>query len=108
MKSAESDRVGKLRLAAIGPVPRDSTTYAEPAIGDYAERTKETIAAWRGTDGKQGGDPAKLAMALVQLAGLETPPARFAAGVDAMQTFDLLAQADAHRALSSSLSHDEL
>ena len=92
---------------------RDSTTYAEPAIDDYAERTKETVAAWKSMDGKQGGDPAKLARALVELAGLEIPPARFAAGVDAIQTFeakakDLLAQADAHRALSSSLSHDDV
>ena len=92
---------------------RDSTTYAEPAIDDYAERTKETVAAWKSMDGKQGGDPAKLARALVELAGLEIRPARFAAGVDAIQTFeakakDLLAQADAHRALSSSLSHDDV
>jgi NAD(P)-dependent dehydrogenase (short-subunit alcohol dehydrogenase family) len=92
---------------------RDSTTFADPAIDDYAERTKETVAAWKSMDGKQGGDPAKLARALVQLAGLEIPPARFAAGIDAIQTFevkarDLLAQADAHRALSSSLSHDDV
>jgi len=91
---------------------RGSTTYAEPSINDYAARTRETVAAWRGMDGKQGGDPAKLAEALVTLAGLEEPPARFAAGVDAVQTFEakakaLLAQADAHRGLSSSLSHDD-
>jgi len=89
-----------------------STTYAEPGIADYAQRTRETVAAWSGMDGKQGGDPAKLAPALVQLAGLKEPPLRFAAGVDAVQTFEskaatLLAQADAHRALSSSLSHGE-
>jgi len=90
---------------------RDSTTYAKPSIGDYTERTRETVAAWSGMDGKQGGDPAKLADALVQLAALEQPPARFAAGADAVQTFEakanaLLAHADAHRALSSSLSFD--
>jgi NAD(P)-dependent dehydrogenase (short-subunit alcohol dehydrogenase family) len=90
---------------------RDSTTYAKPSIGDYAERTKETVAAWSGMDGKQGGDPGKLADALVKLAALDEPPARFAAGADAVQTFEakakaLLAQADAHRALSSSLSFD--
>ena len=90
----------------------DSTTYAKPSIDDYAERTKETVAAWSSMDGKQGGDPAKLADALVQLAALEEPPARFAAGADAVQTFEakanaLLAQADAHRALSSSLSYDD-
>ena len=90
---------------------RDSTTYAKPSIGDYAERTKETVAAWSGMDGQQGGDPGKLADALVKLAALDEPPARFAAGADAVQTFEakataLLAQADAHRALSSTLSFD--
>jgi len=90
----------------------NSTTFARPSINDYAERTRETVSAWRGMDGKQGGDPAKLAKALVQLAALEEPPARFAAGADAIQTFEtkattLLAQANAHRELSSSLSHDD-
>lgn len=90
----------------------DSTTYAQPSIDDYAERTKEIVAAWSSMDGKQGGDPARLADALVQLAGLDEPPARFAAGADAVQTFEakantLLAQADAYRELSSSLAHDD-
>ena len=90
----------------------NSTTFARPSINDYAERTRETVSAWSGMDGKQGGDPAKLAKALVQLAALEEPPARFAAGADAIQTFEtkattLLAQANAHRELSSSLSHDD-
>ena len=89
----------------------DSTTYAEPTIDDYAERTKEIVAAWKSMDGKQGGDPAKLAEALVTLAALKEPPTRFAAGADAVQTFEakanaLLAQAQAHRELSSALAHD--
>lgn len=91
----------------------DSTTYALPSINDYAQRTRETVTAWSGMDGKQGGDPAKLADAIVQLAGLDEPPVRFAAGADAVQTFEakanaLLAQADAYRQLSSSLAHDDL
>ena len=64
-----------------------STTYAKPSIDDYAERTKETVVAWNSMNGKQGGDPAKLADAIVQLAGLRVPPIRFAAGVDAMKSF---------------------
>jgi NAD(P)-dependent dehydrogenase (short-subunit alcohol dehydrogenase family) len=88
-----------------------STQYAAASIEDYADRTAQTIAAWQGMDGKQGGDPAKLAQALVQLAALEIPPARFAAGADAVELFEtkartLLAQADAYRALSTSLAHD--
>jgi NAD(P)-dependent dehydrogenase (short-subunit alcohol dehydrogenase family) len=87
----------------------DSTIYAEPAVGGYAERTREIVAAWKAMDGKQGGDPAKLAQALVTLVGLKEPPARFAAGADAVQTFEakastLLAQAQAHRELSVSLA----
>lgn len=89
-----------------------STTFAEPSIDDYAERTRETVAAWSGMSGKQGGDPARLADAIVRLAGLEEPPARFAAGADAVQAFEakakaLLAQADAHLGLSTSLAHED-
>jgi NAD(P)-dependent dehydrogenase (short-subunit alcohol dehydrogenase family) len=91
----------------------DSTTYAKPSIDDYAERTQETVAAWNSMNGKQGGDSAKLANAIVQLAGLKEPPTRFAAGTDAVQTFEgkanaLLTQANAHRDLSSSLGLDDL
>src|ERR1700676_2515288 len=57
----------------------ESTTYAKPSIDDYAERTKETVTAWSGMNGKQGGDPAKLANAILQLAELKEPPARFSA-----------------------------
>ena len=32
----------------------DSTTYAQPEIDDYAEQTKEIVAAWKSMDGKQG------------------------------------------------------
>jgi NAD(P)-dependent dehydrogenase (short-subunit alcohol dehydrogenase family) len=89
-----------------------STTYAKPAIDDYAKQTREIIDAWSGMDGKQGGDPAKLADALVHLAGLKEPPSRFAAGADAVQTFEtkanaLLTQANAYRELSSSLAHKD-
>src|SRR4029079_7907378 len=38
----------------------DSTTYAQPTIDDYAERTREIVAAWKSMNGKQGGNPAKL------------------------------------------------
>jgi NAD(P)-dependent dehydrogenase (short-subunit alcohol dehydrogenase family) len=89
----------------------DSTTYAEPSIDDYAEQTKEIVTAWRSMDGKQGGDPAKLADTLVRLVALKEPPSRFPAGADAVQTFEtkantLLAQAQAHRDLSTSLAYD--
>jgi NAD(P)-dependent dehydrogenase (short-subunit alcohol dehydrogenase family) len=90
----------------------ESTKYAEPSIDDYAERTKQTVAAWNGMNGQQGGDPAKLANALIQLAGQDEPPLRFAAGADAVAAVEqkaqtLLAQADAYRELSSNLAHDD-
>ena len=46
----------------------ESTKFAEPSIDDYAERTEQTAVAWKGMNGQQTGDPAKLANALVQLA----------------------------------------
>jgi NAD(P)-dependent dehydrogenase (short-subunit alcohol dehydrogenase family) len=100
---------GFFRTELLSP---QSTHYAEPTIADYAQRTKQTIEAWQGMNGKQGGDPAKLADALVQLAAREQPPVRFAAGTDAVATFEkkanaLLAQAEAHRDLSTSLAHDD-
>jgi NAD(P)-dependent dehydrogenase (short-subunit alcohol dehydrogenase family) len=100
---------GFFRTELLSP---QSTQYAAPSIEDYAERTTATVEAWQGMDGKQGGDPAKLAGALVELAALAEPPVRFAAGADAVATFEqkaneLLAQADAHRKLSTSLAHDD-
>ena len=63
-------------------------------------------------NGQQGGDLAKLAAALIELAAMEDPPTRFAAGAEAVGAIeqkakDLLAQADAHRELSSSLAFDD-
>ena len=89
-----------------------STQFAEPTIADYADRTQATVDNWRSMDGQQSGDPAKLAEALVHVIALDEPPARFAAGADAVVTFErkaqeLLDQANAHRELSSSLAHDE-
>jgi NAD(P)-dependent dehydrogenase (short-subunit alcohol dehydrogenase family) len=90
----------------------ESTNYAAPSIEDYAERTTLTVAAWNAMNGQQGGDPAKLAKALVQLASRDEPPLRWVAGADAIATVeqkanDLLAQADAYRELSSNLAHDD-
>ena len=90
----------------------DSTTFAQPTVDDYAEQTKKIVASWKSVQGKQDGDPAKLAAALVKLVALTEPPVRFAAGADAVQTFEakantLLAQAQAYRELSTSLAHGD-
>jgi len=91
---------------------KESTAYADLSIDDYAERTAETRPAWEAMSGKQGGDPAKLAEALVTVVEQEQPPLRWVAGADAVETVeqkanDLLAQVDAYRDLSSSLALDE-
>jgi NAD(P)-dependent dehydrogenase (short-subunit alcohol dehydrogenase family) len=90
----------------------ESTSYAKPSIDDYAEKAKQTITAWNGMNGLQGGDPAKLAKALIQLASQDEPPLRWAAGADAVEDFEqkaqrLLAQANAYRDLSTSLALDD-
>jgi hypothetical protein len=63
-------------------------------------------------NGKQGGDPAKLAQALVTITDAGQPPFRFIAGADALaQAEEKLAerqeQINAYRELSSSLALDE-
>ena len=90
----------------------ESTKWPEASIADYASTTRETVAAWKKMNGLQGGDPAKLAEALVQLASQAETPVRWPAGADAVETLEkkaneLLAQASAHRALSSSLARDD-
>ena len=60
-------------------------------------------------NGRQGGDPVKLAQALLTITGEAQPPFRFIAGADALaQAEEKLAerrqQIDAYRDLSSSLA----
>ena len=63
-------------------------------------------------NGKQGGDPVKLADALIKLVSQDEAPVRWVAGADAVQPAgnkgrDLIASADAYRELSSSLVHND-
>ena len=91
----------------------ESTTFAELSIDDYAERTAETIPAWQAMNGRQAGDSAKLARALIQLADSDEPPLRWVAGEDAVEGVEqkarlLLSQIDAHHELSTNLAHDDV
>jgi NAD(P)-dependent dehydrogenase (short-subunit alcohol dehydrogenase family) len=91
-------------------VEGSSTIWPELQIEDYADRTAQTIKAWQGMNGQQGGDPAKLAEAIITLSASGELPLRFVAGADAMagveQNLDTIrAQIDAHRDLSASLSY---
>jgi NAD(P)-dependent dehydrogenase (short-subunit alcohol dehydrogenase family) len=91
---------------------QESTTYATPSIEDYAERHAERVQWYEAMNGQQAGDPAKLARALVTIAGQEQPPRRFIAGADAIaiaeqKAKDLQEQANAFRGLSTSLARDD-
>ncbi len=92
---------------------QESTTYAEPSIEDYAERQSVRREWYESQHGQQSGDPAKLARALVMIAGLQTPPRRFIAGADAISVAeqkvqDLQQQINAYRDLSTSMAVEEM
>jgi NAD(P)-dependent dehydrogenase (short-subunit alcohol dehydrogenase family) len=87
----------------------ESTQYADLHVEDYATRRAQQEAFWTGANGTQGGDPAKLAQALVTLDGAAALPRRFLAGADAIATAEqkiamLQKEIDAYRELSSSLA----
>jgi len=88
-----------------------STIWPDLKVEDYAERTEQTITAWSAMNGQQGGDPAKLAAALVTLSDSGELPLRFIAGADAVAAVEaklktIQAQIDAHRDLSASLAFE--
>jgi NAD(P)-dependent dehydrogenase (short-subunit alcohol dehydrogenase family) len=88
-----------------------STNYAEPSVADYDERRAPLLEYWKSQNGRQSGDPAKLARALLTIASQEPPPRRLIAGADAIATTeqkiaDLQAQIEAYRELSTSLDFD--
>ena len=89
----------------------ESTNFAEHPIEDYNERRSQQIQFWKGYNGKQSGDPVKLAQALMKIAGEKNPPRRFLAGADAIATAEQVAstlqqQLNAYREMSSSLAYD--
>ena len=92
---------------------KESVTYAEPSIEDYADRTAEQLKWWESQSGKQPGDPAKLAQALLTIASQEQPPRRFIAGAQAIALAEqkvaaLQQEINAFRELSTSLAIDEV
>jgi NAD(P)-dependent dehydrogenase (short-subunit alcohol dehydrogenase family) len=88
-----------------------STNYAKPSIADYDDRRQKQLEFWKGQNGRQSGDPVKLARALIAIANQTPPPRRFIAGADAIGTAEqkvaeLKEQIEALRGLSSSLAFD--
>ena len=98
---------GFFRTGLLTPA---STIWAENSIEDYAAKNSELRLFWQSMNGKQGGDPAKLAAALIKIASENEPPKRWLAGADAIATAEqkvaeFQKQINAYRALSSSLAY---
>jgi len=97
---------GFFRTALLTPT---STIWAENSIEDYTAKNAELRPFWISMNGKQGGDPAKLAAALIKIASENEPPKRWLAGADAIATAEqkvteFQKQINAYRDLSSSLA----
>ena len=89
----------------------ESLVWPEHSIDDYAERSAAQRRWWSAQDGRQPGDPDKLARAIVALADERPPPRRFIAGADVIalaerKIAELQEQIASHRALSESLHFD--
>lgn len=90
---------------------KESADYGELSIEDYAKRTAAQLEWWHAQNGKQAGDPAKLAQALIKIASEKHPPLRFIAGADAIgvaeqKIANLQAEIEARRELSLSLAYE--
>jgi NAD(P)-dependent dehydrogenase (short-subunit alcohol dehydrogenase family) len=90
----------------------ESTNYAPASIEDYAEQSAAHREFFESMNGKQSGDPTKLAHALLTIADEQQPPLRFIAGDDAIAGAEAALatrrqQIDAHRELSTSLALDD-
>ena len=99
---------GFFRTGLLTPT---STIWAENSIDDYSPKNAELRPFWTSMNGKQGGDPVKLASALIKIANENSPPKRWLAGADAITTAeqkvtDFQRQINAYRDLSSSLALD--
>jgi hypothetical protein len=118
-ESTEPGEITEVRMLIVNPgffrtqlLTPESATYAELAIDDYAKRRTQYREWFEAQNGRQTGDPTKLAQALLEIAGEEQPPRRFIAGNDAVALAEqkiaaLQAQVDAYRDLSTSLAHDD-
>lgn len=88
-----------------------STIWSENQVEDYAARIAILRPFWESMSGQQGGDPAKLAAALLKISSESTPPKRWMAGADSIaeaerKAKELQEQAHAYRVLSSSLAYE--
>lgn len=82
-----------------------SLKSGDGGVGDY-RATHDRIALVKSVDGRQQGDPMKLAELVVAVAGMEKPPRQLIAGPDALAAItgrmaEISAAIDANRGLSS-------
>jgi NAD(P)-dependent dehydrogenase (short-subunit alcohol dehydrogenase family) len=88
-----------------------SLVWPEVGVEDYAARSAAQRAWWVSQDGRQPGDPDKLARAVVADAAGDPPPRRFMAGRDVIalaerKVSELQAQIEADRERAAALDHD--
>lgn len=89
-----------------------SVRFAEQVICDYEASSGASRARVPALNGKQPGDPQKLAQAILAVAAADPPPLRFLAGADTVRLFEQSAAAKveelkAWRDLSVSLGYDD-
>src|SRR4051812_71529 len=86
-----------------------SLIWPEVEVDDYEERSAAQRVWWQAQDGRQAGDPDKLAQALLTIVDEDPPPRRLIAGADVIalaerKIAELQQDIDSHRALSTSLT----
>jgi NAD(P)-dependent dehydrogenase (short-subunit alcohol dehydrogenase family) len=88
-----------------------STFWGDVHLDDYAALSGASREFFRGMEGNQSGDPAKLAQTILGLTDLAEPPLRLPAGDDSVEGIvqkgrQLIEQAQAFPSLSASLELD--
>jgi NAD(P)-dependent dehydrogenase (short-subunit alcohol dehydrogenase family) len=91
---------------------RESLRFGNTPIPDYDERRSRVQANFETRNGKQPGDPVRLAEALVQLANAPKPPMRFIGGQFALDIMDkklaaVRADIDGWRAASAATDYPQ-
>ena len=98
---------GSFRTGLLGRSLR-----AAAPIGAYAETVGATRAYIESEDGRQAGDPARAAAAIIEVLDADTPPLRLALGADAVESIrakhdTLRAELDRWEALARATVFDE-
>jgi NAD(P)-dependent dehydrogenase (short-subunit alcohol dehydrogenase family) len=89
----------------------ESLVWPALTIDDYADRSASQRDWWSEQDGRQGGDPDRLAQALLAIVDADPPPRRFLAGADVIdlaqrKISELSEQIEYNRELSTSLAFE--